>query len=175
MSGVLDLDAAISRSDEAGVKALLAKNPALGRRTGLLSTACGKGNVKIVSLLIENGTDPNESGGMWKDSPLLWALSYPPIVKLLLDKGADPKIRLHIKGLAFGSTLLHEAARKGELESARFLIEHGAEVDAICVDQVFKRPAEESVFTPLHSAAAAGQPKLVELLLIKKADLNRRT
>src|SRR5262249_43777925 len=49
------------------------------------------------------------------------------------------------------------------------------EVDAVYVDEVFKRSAEESVFTPLHSAAAAGQPKLVELLLDKKADLNRRT
>lgn len=168
-----DLDTAISRSDETGVKALLAKNPALA--LGKLHTACQRGHVGIVALLIENGADPNESRGMWKDSPLLWALPYPPIVKLLLEKGADPKIRLHIKGLASGSTILHEAASKGKLESARLLIDRGAEVDAVYVDQIFNRSAEETVFTPLHSAAAGGQPKLVELLLERKADLKRRT
>jgi ankyrin repeat protein len=170
-----DLDTAISRSDEAGVRALLARTPALAGRERILSTACGRGHVGIVSLLIENGADPNERSGPWKDSPLFWALSYPPVVKLLLEKGADPKIRLHLKGVAFGSTLLHEAARKGELESARLLIAHGAAVDAVYVDEVFKKSAADSGFTPLHSAAAAGHPQLAELLLEQKADLHRRT
>lgn len=170
-----DLNTAISLSDEEGTKALLQKNPRLARTENYLHSACQMGHAGIVSLLIENGADPNQSWGPWKDSPLLRALLYPAVVKLLLEKGADPKVRLYIKGLAFGSTLLHEAARQGYLESARLLIDHGAEVEAIYVDEFMRKPVEETVFTPLHSAASGGQPKVVELLLERKANLTRRT
>lgn len=170
-----DLETAISRTDEEGVRALLQKNPALARNGNYLHSACGKGHSGIVSLLLQHGADPGAGRRPWNETPLLWALSHPAVVKLLLEKGADPKVRLHIKGLPFGSTLLHEAARKGEVESARLLIDHGAEIEAVFVDEFMGKPAKETVFTPLHSAASGGQPKLVELLLERKADLRRRT
>ena len=170
-----DLNTAISLSDEEGAKALLQKNSSLAGAEDYLHSACTIGDTGIVSLLIENGADPNDSRRPWKDPPLLWALRYPGIVKVLLQKGADPKVRLNVKGLPFGSTLLHEAARQGHLESARLLIDHGAEIEAIYMDDFRGKRATETVFTPLHSAASGGWPKLVELLLEHNADLKRRT
>lgn len=170
-----DMETAISLSDEEGIKALLQKNPALARGDDHIHSASRIGHPGIVSLLLAGGADPNDSRRHWKDPPLLAALPHPAIVKLLLDKGADPKVRLNIKGLPFGSTLLHEASRQGYFESARLLIDHGAEVDAIYVDKFMSERATETVFTPLHCAASGGQPKLLELLLERKADPKRRT
>ncbi len=170
-----DLDTAISLSDEERVKGILQKDPDVARRENALHSACRTGHAGIVALLIEKGADPNDSRRHWHDPPLLSALEHEEIVKLLLEKGADPKVRLNIKGLAFGSTLLHEAARRGHLESARLLIERGADVEAVIVDDFMGKPAKETVFSPLHAAASGGQAKLVELLVDRKADLKRRT
>ncbi len=170
-----DLKAAISLSDEEQVKALLQKDPALARTGDLLHSACLVGHAGIVSLLLEHGADPNDRRRYWGDPPLLRALQHGPVVKLLLDKGADPNVRLNIKGVPSDSTLLHEAASRGHLESARLLIDHGAEIEAVYPERIIGNLVLQRAFTPLHSAAAGGQPKLVELLLERKADLTRRT
>jgi uncharacterized protein len=63
----------------------------------------------------------------------------------LLKAGADPLVR------AFGQTPLHLAASKGYVETAKLLLEHGADVNAGPV-------------TPLDVATKKNQTKMVEFL-----------
>src|SRR5439155_15994646 len=60
-----------------------------------------------------------------------------------------------------GSTPLHNAAGQGRIEVARFLLEHGADVNS-------RTSARE---TPLHTAARAGRKAMVDLLLNHRADV----
>lgn len=61
-------------------------------------------------------------------------------------------------------TLLHYAAKKGNYKLARFLIENGADPNAIDKKYPYK--------TPLHEAAEHGHIRMVELLLENGADPN---
>src|SRR5438034_9163167 len=62
-------------------------------------------------------------------------------------------------------TALHAAAAAQQLDIARMLVAHGADVNA----------RQEEDFTPLHEAAATGQLKFAKLLLDHGADVNLRT
>lgn len=62
----------------------------------------------------------------------------------------------------YNETLLHEAARSGDIETAKFLIEKGANVNAIDVDGG----------TPLHYAACNAHLETVKLLIDNGADIN---
>ncbi len=62
-------------------------------------------------------------------------------------------------------TPLHSAAAARQLEIARLLLAHGANVNARQAD---------SGFTPLHEAAANGDLELAKLLLEKGADINAK-
>jgi ankyrin repeat protein len=64
-----------------------------------------------------------------------------------------------------GFTALHYAAFFGEAQSARLLLESGAEVGAVARN-------ENIHVTPLHSAAAGGHAEIVRLLLEHGADAN---
>ena len=64
-----------------------------------------------------------------------------------------------------GFTALHYAAFFGEAQSARLLLESGAEVGVVARN-------ENIHVTPLHSAAAGGHAELVRLLLENGADPN---
>lgn len=61
----------------------------------------------------------------------------------------------NVKGRSFGDTPLHIIATWGDVESARVLIESGAEIDA----------RGEDDFTPLLNAVEQGHLHLVALLL----------
>lgn len=64
-----------------------------------------------------------------------------------------------------GFTALHYAAFFGEAQSARLLLESGAEVGVVARN-------ENIHVTPLHSAAAGGHAEIVRLLLEHGADPN---
>lgn len=57
-------------------------------------------------------------------------------------------------------TALHQAVSDNALEATSYLLEVGAEVDAV----------EKHRHTPLHIAAACGHPELLEMLLQARAD-----
>jgi len=64
------------------------------------------------------------------------------------------------------ATALHFAAFFAQPQTARLLVDHGADVHAVS-------PTFGNV-TPLHSAAAGGSPEIVHLLLEADADPNAR-
>ena len=165
-----DIESAIHLSDEARIRAILEKEPGLARDKRNLHQACWTGNTAVVALMLAQGANPNEPGDYWGHPPLFSALKFPAIVKLLLDKGADPKARIHMKGVPDGATLLHQAAG-GPRETATLLLDAGADVNAILVND----RGEKRKYTPLHVAAGAGAPVMVELMLDRKANLFQTT
>lgn len=65
-----------------------------------------------------------------------------------------------------GWTPLHLAAHYGHLETARFLLEHGADVQAISQNALANQP--------LHAAVAGNHAEMVALLVRTGADVNQR-
>lgn len=61
-----------------------------------------------------------------------------------------------------GKTLLHFAAKQGNRELVKFLIEKGADANA----------KDENGYTPLHEAAFFNRPSAVEELILKKAKID---
>ena len=84
------------------------------------------------------------------------------LVKLLLDKGADPNKTAHW-GHSLGLTALHWAANGQHKDVVKLLLDRGAAPNQ----------ANEFGETPLHWAAS-GNKKIVELLLKGGADLYKK-
>jgi ankyrin repeat protein len=85
-----------------------------------------------------------------------------PLVKLLLDKGANPNIPANNQ---LKVTPLHSACAVSNFEIAELLIVWGADVNAKQINAA----------TPLHSAALNGQTQLAKLLMDNGAVVNSRT
>ncbi len=79
------------------------------------------------------------------------------IVKLLLDNGADIKI----KSLPSNSTALHAACRGSNLDVVRLLLEKGADTEE----------RDASGQTPLYIACASGNLQTISLLLAAGANI----
>ena len=92
---------------------------------------------------------------------LQWAAlnQHTTISKLLLATGAPPSPYKEIYDWDYFAeitdTPLHSAAKTGNIDLARSLIEHGASIDWCCC----------SCVTPLHDAIINKHPEIVDLLL----------
>lgn len=98
------------------------------------------------------------------ETPLHWVFKWPnaqpQLVNLLLNKGA------HVNAQDNASQApLYEACLVGNLEGARLLLDHGADVND--GEQVFG-------WTALHAAIKKGDLGTVKLLVERKADLSLR-
>jgi ankyrin repeat protein len=120
-------------------------------------------HVEVMKVLLENGADPNVlvhgcsvlvyvSGVIGE---LCWARDVSKVVELLLEHKADPNLPDDD-----GTTPLHEAARRGDTETAIRLLEFGAKIDA----------QDKNGRTPLHKAAVNSHGDTVDLLLDAGAD-----
>jgi len=63
---------------------------------------------------------------------------------------------------AYGRTALHWSCLRGDLEAVRHLLDAGADVDAL----------DKSQCAPLQYAVSSGIPRIVELLILQRADVN---
>jgi uncharacterized protein len=148
----------------------------------------GKGTVlKIVKSLLAHGANPNFRLDQKKPSltiteislqgatPLLLAaeVNNLDVIKALVEAGADPLIPT-----AQGTTALMMASGIGTdvqrarppeeralaVETAKYLVEHGADVNA----------AGQFGWTALHAAAYQGLNDVIEFLVSKGADINAK-
>ena len=145
----------------------------------VLMSAARSGNVDSVRMLIDRGADVNARERYKGQTALMWAAAerHPPVVKLLLERGADWKVRgfdretkppklsaaSAISPIPRGGfTALMFAAREGDLESARIMLDAGVDINYGDVDNV----------TPLVAAIMNKQYTLAKFLIDRGADVN---
>jgi ankyrin repeat protein/mono/diheme cytochrome c family protein len=125
-------------------------------------------------LLLDHGAKPNLRSGEGQTA-LLVAVSRPgsyPIVKLLLERGADAKVRL-----PNGWSTLQLPALQGELPVIRLLLDHGADGKGVflgslravrcpaCMDLLLPSAEPGALGPVLAGAAMAGDAALFQKLL----------
>ena len=188
-------------------------NASLEMGETLLMTAARSGNVQAVELLLERGADVNAAEHERGQTPLMWAVAqqHPDVASVLIESDADlharTKVWYQLENTAGntnpsgnfrmahgGSTPLLFAARNGDVETARVLVDAGADVNDVDASrasalviathsghgqlgiQLLEQGADPNGagagYTALHAAVLRGQVELVEALLDHGADLN---
>lgn len=163
-------------------------NPNSAQASGetALMLAARAGNVSAVRALLTRGAKVNATEGTRGQSALMWAVANnrPDVTRLLLDHGADVHARSQARRLVYNmggnrsagsasadtplaevplgaSTPLLFAARSGDIESARLLLDRGANVE--------DRQADGN--TALIVAVHSGHASLAALLLERGANV----
>jgi len=182
--GATPLSEAVSSGSSAVVESLLkagADPKTLTTDDGetVLMTAARAGNTDVVRLLLERGADVNGREKYKGQTALMWAAAerHPAVVKLLLDRGADWKVRsfdreTKMPKLSAASAItpiprgglpaLSFAAREGDIESARVMLDLGVDINYGDVDNT----------TPLTVAMMNKQYTFAKFLIDRGADVN---
>jgi ankyrin repeat protein len=148
----------------------------------LLMTAARSGFIEVVEVLLEHGADLNVREPRRDQSALMWAIAFghPDTARLLIEHGAEVNAKTKMLDEDFtpmvlegytmnvdvtprgGYTPMTFAARVGDRETAKLLLERGADVNGVYNDHG----------PPLVIAAAAGYEELALFLLEHGADPN---
>ena len=117
----------------------------------VLMTAARAGNDDAVKILLDRGADVNARENYKGQTALMWAAAehHPTIVKLLLERGADWKVRnfdretkipklsaaSSVTPIARGGfTAFLFAAREGDIDSAKVMLDAGVDINQTDVD-----------------------------------------
>ena len=184
------LQAAIKANDASLVRRVLARHPALkiqldeplpnyGFDTPALIAAVGRNNRDMIDVLLAAGANVNARTKWWAGSFGVLDMSTPELAAYLIERGAyvdvhaaarlgmfdrvrelieaDPAL-VHARG-GDGQTPLHFASTT---EIAAYLLEHGAEIDARCLDH-------ESTPAQYMAAHCPRRPEVARYLISRGA------
>jgi ankyrin repeat protein len=182
--GATPLSEAVVSGNAAMIDALLnagASPKTLTSENGetVLMTAARAGNVDAVRILLDRGADVNAKETYKGQTALMWAASesHPEVVKLLMTHGADWKDRSidretkpprlsaasSISPIARGGfTALLFSAREGDIESAKAMLDAGADINYGDIDNT----------TALVVGIMNKQFSFAKFLLDRGADVN---
>ena len=217
--GVTPLGLACENHDSKIVARLLENgadpNAAQSNGETALMTCSKTGAIEAVEGLLAAGADMNAAEDWNDQTALMWAAGqhHPGVTKLLLEAGAAVGARTKVKrqlvntgGTTQGNpsttrladiggfTPLLFSARRGDIESARLILEAGADVNEVdaygstalviaahsdqgdlarfLLEEGADPNAADGGYAPLHAAVLSGDEELVEALLAKGADPN---
>lgn len=117
----------------------------------VLMTAARSGNIEAVKVLLAGGADVNAKENYRGQTALMWAAAerHPDVVKLLLEHGADWKMQSLARETTIpklsaassvtpiargGLTAFHFAAREGETETGRVMLDAGVDINQVDAD-----------------------------------------
>jgi uncharacterized protein len=154
--GVTPVSEAAAAGNAAMIEALLeagadAKSLTTADGETVLMTAARSGSPQAVRMLLDHGAEINAKENYRGQTALMWAAAerHAGVVKLLLDRGADWKIRSLARDTSMpklsaassvtpmargGLTALHFAAREGDIETARAMLDAGGDVNILDAD-----------------------------------------
>ncbi len=118
----------------------------------VLMTAARAGNAAAVKVLLDHGANVNARENYMGQTALMWAAAegHPDVIKLLLAKNADMTVRSFDRDTTLpkltagspvapinrgGLTALLFAARQGEIESIKAMLDAGADINQVDVDK----------------------------------------
>jgi ankyrin repeat protein len=187
VKALLDHNADLARARDAG--GVTALQCCAGSRLGEQSRKTAAGLLKVAELLIDAGADVNARTRSWGHdvdvSYFAIGSGQIEVLRLLLDRGADPIgalptaawkgdatiIDLLLRHGALidraqdgGRPILNELVRWGQFAQARLLLARGASPDV----------PDGAGWTAVHQAASRGNLRMLEDLLGAGADANRR-
>ncbi|MDY0122347.1 MAG: ankyrin repeat domain-containing protein [Sulfurimonas sp.] len=126
--------------------------------------AAYRGNIPVLKLLIEKGTNPNLINNFFGDSLLHSAVNgnQKATIETLIQLGAN----VNIKEKTYMKTPLHNACDKGLIEIVKILLKNGANINA----------KDKYGNTPLYYAIRFGknEEELIKFLLKNKANINNQ-
>ncbi len=182
--GATPLSEAVSSGSSAMVEALLkagadAKTLTTDDGETVLMTAARAGNTDVVRLLLERGADVNGREKYKGQTALMWAAAerHPAVVKLLMDRGVDWRVRSFDRETKMprlsaasavtplprgGLPALSFAAREGDIESARVMLDGAVDINYGDVDNT----------TALIVAIMNKQYSFAKFLVDRGADVN---
>ncbi|HNW34255.1 MAG TPA: ankyrin repeat domain-containing protein, partial [Candidatus Ozemobacteraceae bacterium] len=181
------------------LRELMKQRGGIAIRGEALHQMASEGNAQGVKELLDAGTDPNATDEFMR-TPLHLAAARGDleIVRLLVAAGAN----LHLKQIPekpgiSDMTPLHLSVLNKHAQVAEFLLDHGADIDAVCqgsdtplviacrnadqrlVDELLKRNADPnggtSVSFPLLYAVQTGDLEFVKKLITSGADTGRKS
>lgn len=119
-----------------------------------LESACNLGYIDIVELFVDYGADVNGAGVA--GAPLYFASSsgHTEVVKLLLEKGADPNMFQKYEDGSVGEPPIKRAIAYCCFDIIKLLVEHGANVDKKIVSYA-RNYGSETINDYLLNAAKA--------------------
>jgi uncharacterized protein len=151
----------VGKNNRAEVEAMLQERPELALDEtafwgeGILAMPAKDGDLQMLELLMSHGArvpDLSKWGARYY-------FKHYETAAFLLENGMNPN---HMNWRRF--TLLHDMAFTGDLQKARLLLDHGADLDAV---------DEEYRSTPLGYAARWGRREMVAFMLERGADVNK--
>ncbi|MGB8191767.1 MAG: ankyrin repeat domain-containing protein [Chitinophagaceae bacterium] len=119
---------------------------------GILMMPAKDGDMKLVELLMQHGAKVPDVSKWGR----FYYFKHYEIAAFLMENGMNPNHKTwhHV-------TLLHDMAQEGDIEKAKLLLKHGADINSI---------EEEYQSTPLGLAARWGNTEMVKFLLAQGAD-----
>jgi len=150
-----------------------------------LMTAARLGQVDVMRMLLDHGAEVNAREGKFGQTALMWAAGNPEAVRLLLGRGGDPQVTTNSWDVQYtiyapttftlgktgipwntagdyvskkgGQNALFFAIQKRDLESARALLDAGADGNQAAADGTSPLLAALYNWVPLDSAFVPGQ------------------
>lgn len=113
--------------------------------------ASERGHDEVVAFLLSVGADPDSATDFGTSLGIAARKNHTGIVAALLAAGADPGL----PGGEDGRMPLHHAAERGAIESARLLLDYGADVNAVTT---------HSEWPAIHLAASKDRTEMVDFL-----------
>jgi|GEM_PF-7135394 len=138
-----------------------------------LVAAARAGNLEMTRLLLEHKHLPHVVAEMNEAVNVAFSANHKEIVRVLLQAGADQTVFRGSGKSFFSSTLLIEAARGGDLEMVKLLLEGGADVNASGESRFPSGPPFGEEYTALTAATEKGHLETTRVLLEAGADPNR--